>query len=288
MKSLREYISDAKSAKQALGHFNISSIDVLWGIFRAARTQGVPVIIGVSEGERDFIGVRQTAALIQSIRAEHSYPIFLNADHTYSLERCKEAIDAGFDAVIFDGAQLPIEENISMTKQVVEYARASGRDILVEGELGYIGSSSKILEAIPEGAAVSVQELTTLEDARRFVESTGVDLFSPAIGSVHGMLRTTHDPDVHIGRLTEISESLTVPLVLHGASGLTDENVLAAVSAGVSIVHVNTELRVAWRNALRLALQEDPEEVAPYKLLKSALLEVEKVVEKKLRLLSSL
>lgn len=118
-------------------------MEALWGIFRAAQSLNLPVIIGVSEGERDFIGVRQVAALVKSIREEYNYPIYLNADHTYSFDRVKEAIDAGFDSVIFDGAKLSFEENVAVTKQCVEYARNCGRDVLVEAELGYIGTSSK-------------------------------------------------------------------------------------------------------------------------------------------------
>ena len=288
MKSLREYIADVQKEKRAVGHFNISTADALWGIFKAAQALEVPVIIGVSEGERDFIGLRQAVALVRSIREEYDYPIFLNADHSYSLERCKAAIDAGFDAVIFDGAKLSVEENTRITKEVVVYARASGRDVLVEGELGYIGSSSQVLDAVPEGAALSDADLTTPDEARTFVTATGVDLFSPAIGSIHGMLRATADPDLHINRIAEISSAVSVPLVLHGASGLSDENVQAAIEAGISLVHVNTELRVAWRNAVRFTLQENEDEVAPYKLLRSATLEIEKLVSKKLKIFNRL
>src|SRR3990167_1303208 len=123
MKTLRECVQEAGEKKVAIGHFNISNTEGLWGVFRAAQSLGVPIIIGVSEGERDFIGVRQVAALVQSLREEFNYPIFLNADHTYSFDRVKEAIDAGFDSVIFDGAKLSFEENVKIAKQCVEYAR---------------------------------------------------------------------------------------------------------------------------------------------------------------------
>jgi fructose-bisphosphate aldolase class II len=285
MKSLRETVAWAQKEKVAIGHFNISTLDALWGIFRAAQEKKLPVIIGVSEGERDFVGVRQAVALVQSLRTQFDYPIFLNADHTYSLERCKEAIDAGYDSVIFDGAKLSFEENVKTTKAVVEYARASGRDVLVEAELGYIGTSSKVLDELPAGAALSEGELTTVEDAVRFVQETGIDLFAPAIGSVHGMLRTMHDPDLNTVRIKEIADALPkVPLVLHGGSGLRDENVKEGVVAGIRIAHVNTEIRVAWKNAVKLALQSEEDEVAPYKILRSAESDVQKLVEKKLEL----
>lgn len=288
MHILREYLAKAKTDGRAIGHFNISTIDGLWAIFNAARALNLPVVIGASEGERDFIGVRQVPLLVKSLREQFDYPIFVNADHTYSLERCKEAIDAGYDSVIFDGAKLSFEENIKMTKAVVAYAQEKGGNTLVEGELGYIGQSSQVLDALPAGAAVSEAELTSVEDAKRYVEETGIDAFSPAIGSVHGMLRTTHDPDLHIRRLSEIASAVSLPLVLHGASGLTDETVRDAVRAGVSLVHVNTELRVAWKNALKLALQSQEDEVAPYKLLRPSLSEMQKLVEKKLKLFAGL
>src|SRR3989338_2464614 len=132
VKSLRETVAEAREKGVAVGHFNISNTEGLWAVFKAAQSLNVPVIIGVSEGERDFVGVRQAAALVKSLREEFDYPVYLNADHTYSFERVKEAIDAGFDSVIFDGAKLSFEENVKITKQCVEYARACGTDVLVE------------------------------------------------------------------------------------------------------------------------------------------------------------
>ena len=284
MKTLREYITDAKNGGTAIGHFNISTLDALHAIFQAAQKRNVPVIIGVSEGERDFVGVHEAAALVRSLREQYDYPIFLNADHTYSFERCKEAIDAGYDAVIFDGAKLSFSENVATTAKVVQYARACGRDVLVEAELGYIGTSSKVLDALPEGAALSPEVLTSVEDALKFVEETGVDLFAPAIGSVHGMLRVGNDPDLDIERIRAIADAVKIPLVLHGGSGLTDKTVQEGIAAGISVFHVNTELRVAWRDAIKAVLAAEPDEVAPYKILKSAVAGVERVVEKKLAL----
>lgn len=294
MKTLRQHIADAAAQKIAIGHFNISNLEALWGIFNAARELNVPVIIGVSEGEREFTGVRQVAALVKSLREEHDFPIFLNADHTYSVEKVKEAIDAGFDAVIFDATKLPLEENIRQTKECVEYARAvsaaSGgtRDILVEAELGYIGQSSKILDAVPEGVELSDASLTSAAEATSFVRATGVDLLAPAVGNIHGMLRGGVDPKLNTARVAEIREACGVPLVLHGASGNSAEDITAAITAGVAIVHINTEIRVAYRDALKKSLQDNPDEVAPYKILKPAVAAVQKVAEAKLRIFNKL
>lgn len=288
MKTLRETVAEAMQKGVAVGHFNISNLEALWGIFNAAKKLGVPVIIGVSEGEREFVGVKQVAALVKSIREEYNYPIFLNADHTYSVEKVKEAIDAGFDSVIVDGAKLPFEENVAMAKQCVEYARACGRDVLVEGELGYIGQSSKVLDALPEGVDLSTDTLTSAAQAKEFVEKTGVDMLAPAVGNFHGMLRGGVDPKLNIARIKEISEATGIPLVLHGGSGNSAEDFQAGITAGVGIVHINTEIRVAYRDALKLFLQENPDEVAPYKILKSAVVAVEKVVESKLKTFNKL
>ena len=134
MKNLREIVREAEEKKVAVGHFNISNLEGLHAIFNAARALDVPVVIGVSEGERDFVGVRASVALVKSLREEFQYPIFINADHTYSVERVKEAIDAGFDAVIFDGAKLSLEENIAKTKECVAYARFGSRCVGGSGD----------------------------------------------------------------------------------------------------------------------------------------------------------
>jgi len=288
METLRQCIIKAQQNKTAIGHFNISNIEGLWGIFHAAQALNVPVIIGVAEGERDFLGVRQVAALVKSIREEFDYPIYLNADHTHSFDRVKEVVDAGFDAVIFDGAELSFEENVKITKQCVEYARSSGRDVLIEGELGFIGASSKVLDEIPEGVGLDDKSLTDPDKAKEFVLKTGVDMLAPAVGNFHGMLRGGVDPKLNIERVTAISEATKVPLVLHGGSGNSEDDFKQAIANGVSIVHINTEIRVAYKKGLMLGLSENPDEVAPYKFLKPAVKAVQEVVDKKLRLFNNL
>ena len=285
--TLRECIDQAVKNKTAIGHFNISTLDGIFAVVDAAKEVGAPVIIGVSEGERDYVGVQQVAKIIQSLRETRNQDIYLNADHTYSLDRVKEAIDAGFDSVIFDGAQLSIEDNIAETKKCVEYAGGKkslmGAEILVEGELGFIGTSSKILDAIPDGAAIGSAKMTKPEDAARFVLETKVHLLAPAVGNIHGVVKGG-DPDLDIDRVRDIYEAVGVPLVLHGASGNTSDDIQKAIKAGVSIVHVNTELRIAYRSGLMKSLSGNPDEVAPYKYLKPAKQAMQAVVEEKLSL----
>lgn len=289
--TLREHIAEAAKNKVAIGHFNASTLDGIWAIADAAEELKLPVIVGVSEGERDYMGVKQAAAVIKSIREERKQPIFLDADHTYSFERVKEAIDAGFDAVIFDGAKLSLEENIAMTGKCVEYAKTvrktENRDVLIEGELGFIGTSSKVLDQIPAGAVTGEEQMTKPEDAARFAGETGIDLIAPAVGNIHGII-VGGDPALNIKRVGEISEAVRVPLVLHGASGNSAEDIRKAIKSGVAIVHINTELRLAYRSALVKMLSEDHEEVSPYKYLKPAKLAMQKVVEEKLEIFSGL
>ncbi len=288
MLSLKKVITEAEKNKTAIGHFNISNIEALWGIVSAAKKLNVPVIIGTSEGERDFVGVRQAVALVRSVREELNHPIFLNADHTYSFEKVKEAVDAGYDAVIFDGAQLSLEENIKITKQCVEYAKSVNQDILVEGEIGFIGTSSKLLDEIPKGANVTKDTLTKPEELQQFVKETGVDLVAPAVGNLHGMLKSGKNPALDIERITELRKAGGVPLVLHGGSGITDDDFRSAIKAGISVIHINTEIRVVYKKALQLSLQENEDEVAPYKLLKPARDAVERVVEERLKLFNNI
>lgn len=289
MKTLREYIHEADKAGVAVGHFNISSLDVLWGIYNAAKNLNLPVIIGVSEGEEDFVGLEQAVALVKSFRDTYNYPIFLNADHHYSFDRVKRSIDAGFDAVIIDGAALPMEENVAMTKQCVDYARKvtaeTGRDILVEAEVGFIGKSSKLLDSIPDG--VSEETMTKPEDAKAFVDATGIDMLAPSIGNIHGIVRSGN-PRLHPERVKEIREATGIPLVLHGGSGTMNEDFTACIKNGIDIVHINTEIRVAYRDGIKKFMQENPDEVAPYKFLRQGQQAVQTVVEARLKLFNNM
>lgn len=288
MRTLLEYLKEAENKKVAVGHFNISDLAALKAIIAAARELDVPIMIGTSEGEREFIGEYQAAALIKSLREEFNYPVFLNADHTHSLEKVKIAAQAGYDEILFDGGKLPLEENIKQTKQAVEIAKSINPNVYIEGELGYIGSSSEVISAIPEGAAVNEVQLTTKEEALRFVKETGVDFLAPAVGNLHGMLKDAPNPRLNIGRIKEIKEAIKIPIVLHGGSGTSDEDFTAAIDAGINVVHINTEIRLAWRKGIEAGLENNPDEIAPYKIFPEAIEAVRKVVEARLKLFNKL
>ncbi len=283
MKTLRECIQDAEEKKVAIGHFNISNLEALHAIYGAAKKLDVPVIIGVSEGEEEFVGRDEAVALVKMIRERDQYPIFLNADHHGSFERVKECIDAGFDAVIIDAAKLPFEENVALTKQCVEYAKNSGREVIVEAEIGYIGSGSNIKDSIPEGAGV----LTKPEEAKAFVDATGIDLLAPSVGSIHGLIKSGK-PHIDAELVGEIRNIAGVPLVLHGGSGLRDEDFTNAIKAGISIVHINSEIRLAWKEAIEKFMIENPTEIAPAKISAGAVEAIEKIVESRLKLFNGI
>ncbi|KKQ86490.1 MAG: Ketose-bisphosphate aldolase, class-II [Parcubacteria group bacterium GW2011_GWF2_38_8] len=283
MRTLREYIKEAEEKKIAIGHFNISNLETWHGVYNAARKLGVPVIIGLSEGEEDFVGKNEAIGIIKEIRKKENYPVFLNADHHYSFERVKISIDAGFDAVIFDGAKLGFEENARTTKKCVDYARSVNKDVLVEAELGYIGSGSDIKDAVPKGAGMK----TDPKEAKKFVEITGVDMFAPSVGNIHGLIKSGN-PHVDAKLIREIKEATEIPLVLHGGSGISDEDFINAIKAGISIIHISTEIRIAYEEALKKSLIDNPSEIAPYKILQPAVEAVEKIAEARLKLFNNL
>ena len=280
MQTLREVIEGAREKGIALGHFNISDSNQFNAVVAAAQNAGLPLIIGASEGERKFIGVENAMALVASARAR-GIPVYMNADHTYSVELVKEAIDAGYDAVIFDGSHLPIDENIKQTREAVAYARACGREVLIEGESGRIGTSSKLLDIAPDDIDAV---LTTAEEAARFVRETGVDMLAPAVGTMHGRLKSGPMPHIDSKRIEQIREAAGIPLVLHGGSGSTDEDFVSAVKAGVSIVHINTDIRVAYRRGIEAGLAKDADEIAPYRFLAPGVDGVRETTERYLKL----
>ncbi|MGA8675265.1 MAG: class II fructose-bisphosphate aldolase [Candidatus Acidiferrales bacterium] len=284
MQSLRDLLQEAQQSGKAIGHFNISDLALLKAVFAAARELNVPVIVGLSEGEREFVGVREIAAVVCSLREEFDFPIFLNADHTHSLAKGLDVAKAGFDSIVFDMSALPVDENIRQTKQAVEALKAIHPSMLVEGEIGDIGTGSEIHEQAPDLS----KGLSTPEEAKHFVESTRVDILAPAVGNMHGMLKSMVRGEtkkhLDIARIGEIKQAAQIFLTLHGGSGTDDEDFRKAIAAGINIIHINTELRVAWRKGLERGLAEHPDEVVPYKILPPAVDAVKEVVLSRLRL----
>src|ERR1700751_4183801 len=284
MRQLRDLLQEAQQNGVAIGHFNVSDLVLLKAVFAAARELNAPVLVGLSEGEREFVGTGQIAALVRSLREEFDFPIFLNADHTHSLGKGIEAAKAGFDSIVFDLSALPLEENARQTKQAVEALKSINPSMLVEGEIGDIGTGSEIHESSPDLS----KGLSTSEEAKQFVEITRVDILAPAVGNMHGMVKSmvagTTKKHLDIERIAAIKEAAGVFLTLHGGSGTDDEDLHSAINSGINIVHINTELRVAWRRGLENGFATKPYEVVPYKILPSAVDSVKQVVTSRLQL----
>jgi fructose-bisphosphate aldolase, class II len=284
MHNLRHVLEQAQKNGVAIGHFNISDLVLLKAVFAAAHELNVPVVVGASKGERDFIGIREVANLVRMLREEFDFPIFLNADHTHSLPEAVEAARAGFDAIVFDVSALPFEHNVRQTKEAVEALKAINPNIMVEGEIGDIGTGSEIHEEAPELS----KGFTTPAEAKEYVDSTGIDTLAPAVGNMHGMLKSMVTGEtkkrLDIKRIAQIKDTARILLTLHGGSGTDDEDLRKAIAAGINMVHINTELRVAWRHGLEDALAKQPTEVVPYKILPFAVESVKQVARSRLKL----
>lgn len=279
-----QILKKARGGKYAVGQFNISTDEQIKAIVEVAKDLKSPVIIGTSEGERKFIGIRQAVALVESWREQTNFPIILNADHCKSFESAKEAVDAGYTAVHFDGSGLSFEENVKITKQVVDYAKQKNPELLVEGELGYLRGASEIHEKVE----IKPEDLTKPKEVREFVERTGIDSLAIAVGNIHGVETGMKNPPLYLDRLKEIQQAVPKTfLVLHGGSGTPDEDIKKAIKLGVVKININTELRIAYSEELGETIKEHPEEVKPYKILAPAVEAMKEIVEEKIKLFGS-
>jgi len=281
--TLRDVLTRLETEGAALGHFNVADHVLLKAVVEAAAETKLPVFVGASEGEREFFGARPLAALVKSVRDESDVPVFLNADHTHSLAKAMEAANAGFDAVGVDFSALPFDQNVARTRETVQAIKAVNPAILAEGEIGNIGTGSEIHET-----AQGDHRLSTPEEARQFVQATGIDILAPAVGNMHGMLKSMvagkAKKHLDVERIAQIKQAAGVFLTLHGGSGTEDEHFRKAIAAGINIIHINTELRVAWRESLGESLARDANEVVPYKILRPVVDSVKQVVSSRLRL----
>ncbi|MBI4837397.1 MAG: class II fructose-bisphosphate aldolase [Candidatus Portnoybacteria bacterium] len=294
-----DILKSAQKGKYAIGSFNFSTAEILKAIVLAAKDLNSPIIVSTSEGEAEFIGMREAAALVKAWRAGTKLPIFLNLDHGKSLKSIKKALAASYDMVHFDGSELSCEKNITETKKVADFAcdfeKTFDKRVIIEGELGYLRGSSSLHKQKLE---IKPEDLTNPERAKEFVEKTGVDSLAIAIGNAHGVfieggpaLRSLGEGGerLYLDRLAQIKEAVgeKVFLVLHGGSGIPDEDVKKSIESGIAKVNVNTELRVAYKEALDKELKEKSEETTPHKILEPSLEAVKKVVEEKIRLFGS-
>ncbi|MBI3304942.1 class II fructose-bisphosphate aldolase [Candidatus Parcubacteria bacterium] len=279
-----EVLKRARLGRYAVGQFNVSDNEQLRAVVEAAVKLKSPVILGTSEGERKFWGLKQVTALVAAWREQTGLPIILNADHSKSFGAAKEACDAGYDAIHIDASEKLFEENLRITKQIVEYVKSKNPDILVEGELGYLPGSSALLK---EAVEIKPGYLTDPSAAAQFSKETGIDTLAVSIGNFHG-ITVAEEASEHLDldRLVEIRKATSAMLVLHGGSGIAAREVRSAIARGIVKVNINTELRVAYVGTLEKTLAES-DETTPYKIWPEAIEAVAKVVEEKLHLFGS-
>lgn len=282
-KNTREILQHAKKSGYALGAFNAANIETLKAITNAAKEMKSPVIIEASDGEISFIGYKQLRALTKIYEDECGIPIILNLDHAKSFEDCKRAVDEGFEYVHIDASKLPYEENVAVTKKVVEYAHKHG--VLVEGEMDHIQGSSADHTAEDPDLYSKRGLMTNPVKAKQFVADTGIDVFASFIGNLHGVYsRETH---LALDILKELVQTMPHMLFsLHGGSGIYSDDVRSAVAYGIVKVNVNSEMRIAYRESMKDALNASPE-IAIYKVAAPAIAAVEKIVKDKIKLFGS-
>lgn len=289
MNSKAKYWFDrAAKEKFAIGAFNAGSLETLKAVVGAAKKLSAPVMVEASHGEVEYFGIKELVGVVRTLEQSNNVTILLNLDHAPSLEDCKQAIEAGFDYVHFDGAKLPLEENIKICKEVVTLAHA--KNILVEGEMDHIEGSSADHRNDVGGYRAQMSDFSKYSDpdkAKAFTDSTGIDTFASFVGNVHGLYPGPKRINVEL--LTKIKQILpNTFLSLHGGSGVPIEDIQAAIGLGVVKININSELRVAFRDKLREVLQrKEDSEVAIYKIMPEAISAVQAIVEEKIRLFNS-
>ncbi len=253
-------LHDAKVGKYAVPQFNINNLEWTKNILEECQNQNIAVILGVSEGAAKYMGgYKVVSAMVNALIEELNItiPVCLHLDHGTSFESCKKAIDAGFSSVMIDASKHELEENIRITKEVVDYAHKFG--VTVEAEVGHIGGTEDNITASSTNA--------TLEDCLALVNGTNIDSLAPALGSVHGLYKG--EPNLDFETMASINENLTIPLVLHGGTGIPDYDIKKAISCGISKININTELQIAWHEAVKKFVSENPSAYDPRKVIGS-------------------
>ena len=294
----KEMFEKAYKEKYAIGAFNVNNMEIIQGIIEAAKIEQSPLILQVSAGARKYASHIYLMKLVEAALEDSGLPICLHLDHGEDFEICKACVDGGFSSVMVDGSRLPFEENIALTKKVVEYAHARG--VVVEGELGR-------LAGVEDAVKVNTKDATYTDpdQAVEFVERTGVDSLAIAIGTSHGAYKFKGDPELDFARLEKISNMLPdFPLVLHGAStvlpefvskcnefggeimgakGVPEEMLLQAGKLGVCKINIDTDLRLAMTASIREHLVNNPGDFDPRQYLKPARSAIQSMVQHKIK-----
>jgi len=274
---MTDMLNQAVEGKYAVGQFNINNLEFTQAILQAAQEERSPVILGVSEGAARYMGGFKTVMnIVNGLMEEYkiTVPVAVHLDHGSSFEKCVEAIHAGFTSVMIDGSHFPLEENIALTKRVVDVAHALG--VSVEAELGRIGGQEDDLIVEDAEAAYAIPA-----ECDQLVRETGVDCFAPALGSVHGPYKG--EPKLGFDRMEEVQKLTGVPLVLHGGTGIPTKDIQRAISLGTAKINVNTENQITSAATVRKVLQENPNLYDPRKYLGPARETIKETVKGKMR-----
>jgi len=268
----------AQSGGWAVGAFNCNNMEIVQAIIRAAEEESAPVILQASQGAIKYAGLDFIVAMARTAISQTSVPVAIHLDHGTSFEQVVRCIRGGFTSVMIDGSHHPLAENIALTRRVVEVARAV--DVSVEAELGRIGGTEDDISVAERDAF-----FTDPEEARLFVESTGVDSLAVAIGTAHGRYRG--EPKLDFQRLEQIRKAVNIPLVLHGSSGVPADAVRQAIKLGVCKVNIDTDIRQSFTEAVRRVLAADPDEIDPRKVLGPAREAAVATIREKIRIFGS-
>ncbi|WP_323708554.1 class II fructose-1,6-bisphosphate aldolase [Mammaliicoccus sciuri] len=267
---MNTFIHKAKTEHYAIPQINVNGLIWIECILKIAEKTRSPIILGTTDKIIDFLGgydfiCKTIRNKIESMNI--TVPVIIHLDHGLTVEGCKKAVDAGYDSVMFDGSKLPIEENIELTKQVVDYAHKN--NVIVEGEVGAIGGN--------EDGVIGNVQYAKLDDCINLAQKAHIDTLAPALGSVHGKYKG--EPNLGFEQMKEIQETIDIPLVLHGASGISDEDLVKAIKLGHAKINFNTEINIAWSNELREVLTNDTSLFNPQQILNPSKKAIEQTVE---------
>lgn len=276
--SMAQLLLDAQQGQYAVGAFNCNNMEIVQAIVSAAEAEKSPVIVQASQGAIKYAGIEYIAAMTRLAAEQASVPVALHLDHGTSFAQIMSCVRNSFTSVMIDGSKLPLEENIALTNKVIEAVRPLG--ISVEAELGKIGGTE-------DDITVSEKEalFTDPAEAEYFADKTKVDALAIAIGTAHGQYKGV--PELDFQRLTEIRRRVSVPIVLHGSSGVPDEAIQKAISLGVCKVNIDTNIREAFVAAARKVMADHPQEIDPRKMLGPAKEATVAIIREKIRLFGS-
>ena len=277
--TLKEVLKEAEDLNMAIGAFNTHNLEMLPSIIKAAVNQRTPVIIQTSCGTANYIGHKNLVSVCKSMAEQYGIDVVLHLDHAKDYDEIRKAIDAGYSSVMFDGSSLPLKDNILGTKRVVEYAKKNG--VSVEAELGTVGGTE-------DGVVVDQKDVcyTDPQDAVEFVKQTGIDALAVAIGTNHGQYKSK--TNINFERLKEIKEVIDIPLVIHGGTGVKEEDVKKVINLGIRKFNVGTELLVGWNKKAKECYDKNKENISNRENVVPCLNTIDEIVERKINLFKNI